>query len=312
MKPTCPLSFSKNVQFLESIDTSKIERLYQKKLNLSVIEEFKSVKKINFYRSVDSDLKFFSPMTIGSQSFYETLQGLEWYYLDEKYEYEYVRNWIKPSCLVLEVGCGKGSLARFLNLKSYVGLEYSENAKRIAEKDNVKVLNKTIQEHSMNRTCSYDVVCAFQVLEHVDNVHNFVRESVSCLKKNGLLIYSVPSADSFVALAKNNPLNMPPHHLTWWSDKSLQYLENIFPLELLELHHEPLAEIHFRWYISVLVLEALKQKLNTQCSLIDFTFKGQLLSKIAEVVSALISDGLANTKMRPIGHSVIAVYRKTS
>ncbi|MGV2387332.1 MAG UNVERIFIED_CONTAM: hypothetical protein LVR29_00250 [Microcystis novacekii LVE1205-3] len=48
-------------------------------------------------------------MITGSENFYEKLQVFDWYYLEEKNEYDYASQFIKPSDSVLEIGCGKGS-----------------------------------------------------------------------------------------------------------------------------------------------------------------------------------------------------------
>ena len=57
------------------------------------------------------------------------MQNLEWYYMDEKDEYDYAKNFIKESDLVLEIGCGKGAFAQKISTKKYVGLEFSRKAK---------------------------------------------------------------------------------------------------------------------------------------------------------------------------------------
>ena len=42
----------------------------------------------------------------------------------------------------------------------------------------------------------------------------------------------MPSDDSFLALSVNN-LNMPPHHITRWSDQALRNLTKLLNVELV-------------------------------------------------------------------------------
>jgi 2-polyprenyl-3-methyl-5-hydroxy-6-metoxy-1,4-benzoquinol methylase len=78
-----------------------------------------------------------------------------------------------------------------------VGLEFSRKAKEIAFSNGIIIENESIQSHSVAHPAKYDVVCAFQVLEHVSEIRSFIESSIKALKPGGLLIYSIPSADSF-------------------------------------------------------------------------------------------------------------------
>jgi hypothetical protein len=69
--------------------------MYAKFLKSDISKEFGDVKKIGYYQCIDSDLRFFYPMVTGSENFYEHLQKIEWYYMDEKDEYDYAKNFIK-------------------------------------------------------------------------------------------------------------------------------------------------------------------------------------------------------------------------
>ena len=41
----------------------------------------------------------------------------------------------------------------------------------------------------------YDIVCAFQVVEHLPEIMPFVLAAMSCVKKDGILIVSVPNRE---------------------------------------------------------------------------------------------------------------------
>jgi SAM-dependent methyltransferase len=232
--------------------------------------------------------------------------------MDDKEEYDYACRYIKDNDIILEVGCGKGAFSRKIQTSSYTGLEFSKDAIEIASKASIKIINQSVEIHSNSHLESYDVVCSFQVLEHVSNPKSFIESCLKCLKKGGLLIISVPSDDSFIGSLKNNVLNMPPHHVTRWSDKALQYVADRFCLKLIDIHHEKLADIHRRLYARELVIKSLDNlwKNNQSYSLVDSSTNYQVKSKISKVIAAFISAGLTDDRIKPIGHSVTVVYQK--
>jgi 2-polyprenyl-3-methyl-5-hydroxy-6-metoxy-1,4-benzoquinol methylase len=312
MKITCPLSNSTNLSLIEEVSTKDLNKKYQKMLGADISEEFGQTEKIGFYQCLDSDLRFFYPTITASESFYEKLQKFDWYYLDEKEEYNYASQYIKSSHSVLEIGSGKGAFAQKIASQNYVGLEFSQTAMELAKQNKITILNQSIQQHSVDFPETYDVVCAFQVLEHISDPNSFIDTSLKCLKPGGLLIYSVPSADSFISLAKNNILNMPPHHVTWWSDKSLEYIGQKYNLKFIEVHHEKLSNLHKQWYASTLASISLYELLNISQGnlLIEKRLIHKILSKLASLIGRMLTLGLKDDRILPFGHSVTGVYQK--
>ncbi len=151
----------------------------------------------------------------------------------------------------------------------------------MAARYKIHILNQTIQERAIENSNKYDVVCSFQVLEHVSDVHSFIESSLNCLNPKGYLIYSVSSADSFVTLVQNGILNIPPHHVTWWSDKALFNISDLFGMKLINIYHENLQEIHKDWYASTIAMLALNNFLGRNHSLIDRSLEARFLSKVA-------------------------------
>ncbi|NJM65394.1 MAG: class I SAM-dependent methyltransferase [Acaryochloris sp. RU_4_1] len=309
-KVLCPLNGEFDTTLVESLKTSDITALYQKQLSIDVSSEFGSVQEISLYHCLKSDLKFFYPLISGSESFYEKLQRIDWYYLDEKYEYYYAQKFIRKTDHVLEIGCGNGLFAKQISVEKYRGIEFSQKAKLDAGSLGIEVLNESIQVHVKSYSSVYDVVCAFQVLEHVTEITSFIESSLLCLKPGGFLIYSVPSADSFLSAAKNNILNMPPHHVSWWSDKALTYISQRFELEIVDIKHERLADIHKKSYLAYIVLESLSKKLNFHFSLVNRSWTYRFFAKLSEMIATFLIEGMNVPEMLPNGHSVIAVYRK--
>ena len=306
----CPLSKSTRLTVLEKIQTSDLVRMYNKWLDGDISQEFGTIDEIGFYHCADCDLKFFSPAIGGSERFYERLQKFDWYYKDSKTEYDYARQFVKSSDLLLEIGCGKGAFAQQISTKTYVGLELSQKAIEAARENGVDANRETIQDHARNHSAKYDVVCAFQVLEHITDTCSFIDASLTCLRRGGLLIYSVPSSDSFVSFLSNPLTNMPPHHLTWWSDRCLENIAKIFHIELLHLKHEILQSHNKQLYAYAIIMASLEDIFGVRPSLIQRSLKQKGIRKVASLGARILKRGLVDYRLLPRGHTVTVVYRK--
>lgn len=308
----CPLCGSTVPNLLEKVSVSGLVSLYKDILGVAVSDEFSGGRELIYYSCSLCDLRFFHPLLTGSEGFYESLQKLDWYYLSDKEEYDFARRFVGQESKVLEVGCGRGAFAKKIPTSDYTGLEFSSKARDMGAKEGVKILNETVQEHAARAQERYDVVCSFQVLEHVSDVKGFLAGSLKCLKPGGLYIIAVPSEDSFVSTVTNSALNMPPHHVTRWTDKGLRSIAEIFKLQIVELRHEDLSDIHREWYRATMVLNRLNRALKRRQRLLDISLFGKVLAKVAHIIAthtALFANGAG---VRPRGHSVVAVYRKPS
>jgi SAM-dependent methyltransferase len=152
-----------------------------------------------------------------------------------------------------------------------------------------------IGDHAKDRPAAYDVITAFQVLEHIANPLPFLGDCITALKPGGLLIIAVPNNDAFIRFA-DLPLNQPPHHVGLWSPKSLAALEQLLPIRLDAITEEPLRELD--WYIAVMEDRYLPVG-KLQRSLYHRLGGHKIVRRFVEENRETIS-----------GHTVIAKYRK--
>ena len=244
----------------------------------------------------------------GDDAFYNALNSLPWYYFDEKHEYHYAKTFITPESKVLEVGCGKAAFADFLPHKEqYVGLEFSTQAKEMAAKRGITIQNIPIEQYCTQHREEFDVSCSFQVLEHISDPHSFLRAQIACLKaiRGGdtlkhpsRLIIAVPSEDSFLRYCVNGILNMPPHHISRFSDKTLQHIAKIFNLHLIDLYHEPVQPEHIEFYKST-----MWSRIFLPTPLIDRGILRKFINK-----AGVLGKKLIQIPPNAYGHTVVAVY----
>jgi SAM-dependent methyltransferase len=304
----CPLCKSEKTHLLEEIPAHLLADAYRRIFGYAPTNEFANVPAIAYRHCGKCDLRFFYPPVAGGESLYDALRARmgSLYYMQEKPEYDVARRWINEGEAVLDVGCGVGAFAAAIPNARYTGLELNSGAIAEAKRVDREVIQDTIEEHSAKHRSQYDVVCSFQVLEHVSDVHGFLAGCLRTLKTGGMLITCVPSFDSFLRFQPNALLNLPPHHLSHWSDRCLGNVDQLFPLRLEAIEHELLADIHRDSYAATLVTMAIRRAPR----LLDTSMSNRLIMRVCGRIGRVLSRGLQVETMRPRGHSVLAIHRK--
>jgi SAM-dependent methyltransferase len=309
MSVECPLCLSRNNRSIELLEPDLLPLLYKRRFRMDVPEG--KGQRIELRVCYNCDLQFYHPMVVGEEKFYESLQRFDWYYLTEKEEYDIAARHVTDDSSLLEVGVGYGEFAKRIKTKSYVGLELSDSAVATARRRGLRVYKSSVEAYAAKHKEEYDVVCAFQVLEHMASPRSFIEASLKCLKPGGRLIQSVPSENSFMRYEVNNILNMPPHHATRWTDSALRKLGELFELTVLEIRHDTLSERHLRPYAITQIRKLLNRICGRQHRLLDPQF-AKLPARVAvRGLSFLPEMYLRFKRSRPAGHSVTAVYVKT-
>ena len=304
---TCILCNSIETVAVEALDTQLLSDLYKKRAGINV-GHFFTQKQISLCQCNNCHLLFYSPIILGDGKFYEDLQSYEGYYLEEKYDYVEAQKYISGADEVLEVGCGAGFFSNFIQPKSYIGLEFNDKAIQLAREKGLEVKKQSLAEHALQNAEKYDVVCFFQVLEHVDNPSLFLQDALKCLKKGGKLIFAVPAEDSFISQQVNFYLNMPPHHVSRWKDSVFTKIAELFGIKKLQVVHEPLLAIHREFYHKVKIYNYLRNTFKKPFRSLDNTFSFTILYTVATILAKTKRLSSKNTSYQ--GQSVIVVYEK--
>lgn len=128
---------------------------------------------------------------------------------------------------LLDVGCGTGGFVAAARGRGYDahGIDFSAKAIEAgARAFGIDTIGQMTPSEARARfgDNSFDVVTAFEVLEHMDDVGAFVRDLMALLGPGGRLIMSVPNRERRPRLL--NEGDLPPHHFTRWNETSMRAL----------------------------------------------------------------------------------------
>jgi len=234
------------VTFVENFKAEEIVNCYIK-MGLKV-NRFFPEENIQLYKCDQTGYRFYYPFNaIGDAKFYEDLSISRKNYYSERWEHSRALRFIEKNENVLEVGTGFGAFLNLLKIKGIKanGLELNGVAVKNCRDQGLNVENKLIQDDALENSGQYDVVCYFQVLEHITDVGSFLKASVDLLKVGGRLMIGVPNNNPYLFINdRMHTLNLPPHHAGLWNKNSLENLQKIFPLKKIHLEFEPLEEAY--------------------------------------------------------------------
>lgn len=247
-----PLVATSITRLLETFQVAELIEDWQTAFGIDISSELNGIGEISLYHCEVSQLDFFTPASAaGSSQLYRELQKFDWFYMEEKWEFEEAIKDLRDSRKILEVGCGPGFFVEKATKKlgecSVKGIELSDSTVQRALQRNLPVERVDLRELAA-RGEVFDAVCGFQVLEHVSQPCELIKAMVQVLAPGGKLMLCVPNKDSFLR-HQYNLLDMPPHHMTRWNVTSFRFLEGLFPLRISRVSFEPLARYHIYGYV---------------------------------------------------------------
>jgi SAM-dependent methyltransferase len=249
---------------LRKVPARIVQDAYRREFGYDSEREFAGVDEILLLECPVTQLKFFYPPTLaGHEELYRRLETFPWNYKNQKWEHDVAFGELQQGVQILDVGCGRGAFLERCTVHfgaTTTGLEFNESAAAFGRERGINILTESIDEHLEDHSAHYDIVTSFQVLEHVATPAPFLRSCIKLLRPGGTLMLGVPNNDSFLGVAEQNWLNMPPHHMTLWTRSSLEYLPQLLELRHVWTRSEPLKEIE--WYQSVYERRHLKGRLH--------------------------------------------------
>jgi 2-polyprenyl-3-methyl-5-hydroxy-6-metoxy-1,4-benzoquinol methylase len=178
----------------------------------------------------------------GNYGEYVTAQDMKFEHF--RWRMERMRPYLKGGRL-LDVGCSCGYFLQVAASEGYdvEGLEFSPSA--IVAANPVirpRIRQKSVDDLVRGDPGRYDVVTAFDLIEHLDQPKDFLKTVCRLLSSEGRLALSTPNARHFLRFLMGSrwPMLQPMQHLTIFSQKALHRAleETGFEIILSESTHK--------------------------------------------------------------------------
>ena len=154
---------------------------------------------------------------------------------------------------LLDIGCGAGHY--LLEMKDLgwntTGVELTPSACDAAKQANLNVFQGTLEDYHFENDC-FDIVRMSDVLEHVPNPHETLKEIYRILKPNGYLELTLPNLDAWTFELFGEywfPLEIP-RHLFHHTPESIK--------QLAHQHHFKVSQCHIWSHKEVDVIPSLQ------------------------------------------------------
>lgn len=157
-----------------------------------------------------------------------------WYRARRKILAELIRREAQPpaNAQILEIGCGTGHNLAMLGGFGHVdGLELDEEARALSEKRlGRKVMSSPLPELAEVPDRHYDLIGAFDVIEHIENDEAALASIATKLRPEGKFVMAVPAHQWM--WSAHDVVN---HHKRRYSKRALRTLVEGSPLELVKI-----------------------------------------------------------------------------
>lgn len=175
--------------------------------------------------------------------------------------YDVLKSYSGSNTKLIEIGAGNGAFIKrvsenIISKENILCTEFSEYGIKQIEELGVKCYSKDIRDISDAELVeTIDVICMFQVLEHMDRLDVLFQKLNKLMKVGGSLFIAVPNAKRIEFNELNGALlEMPPNHIGRWNKVCFEEIGNLYgfhvedyAIEEFDLKSMALQFIYYRF-----------------------------------------------------------------
>ena len=144
-----------------------------------------------------------------------------------------------PRGVLMEIGSGFGTFAALAQTSGgftrVFAVEANPEMAEACRARGLEVINKRIEDLG-DEVAAVDIAVAFEVVEHLFEPRQFLRQCARLMKPGGLLVLSCPNGQGFdIALLGSVSLAIDPEHVNLFNPQSLPLLVESCGFEVLEV-----------------------------------------------------------------------------
>jgi len=172
---------------------------------------------------------------------YKNTNSATWQYKDSiRRDWILAENWLKRcgGDKILDVGCWDGNfLANLIGQWEKFGIEINEEAIVRAKGAGVKIAATNIYQSEKSLNSFFDVVTAFDIIEHVDDPQNFLAQLIQYTRPGGYILIGTGNTDAWQwKLAKSRYWYCwPAEHISFVNKTWFEYQAHNLLFEILDM-----------------------------------------------------------------------------
>jgi hypothetical protein len=110
-------------------------------------------------------------------------------------------------------------------------------------------------------------------------------------KKGGYLIIAAPNNEGFIKSVSNFCLNLLPHHVLHWTEKSLAFLSDKYNLDIEVVYRELVSSTQREsWYATIINFN-INKLIHRNIRILDSCFFSKILCGVANIVAKVVKNG---------------------
>jgi 2-polyprenyl-3-methyl-5-hydroxy-6-metoxy-1,4-benzoquinol methylase len=242
---------------------------------------------------------FSNPYIAGDERFYgltHVPSGYPTWKWEFQLTYDALNDCSTSDINLLEIGAGDGAFVRrisdnILPKENILCVEFSEYGRHHIEKFGVKCLSEDVRNLSNPELEeSIDVVCMFQVLEHMDKLEVLFQKLNWLMKRGGSLFIAVPNPSRIEFNELNGALlDMPPNHIGRWNKKCFEEIgsQNGFHIEDYKVEESSFTSMA-RQFIYYRSLQNSQQNGSFENKILKI--KNRYLLRIMEMIGKVVNS----------------------
>jgi SAM-dependent methyltransferase len=194
----------------------------------------------------DCEFAFSVPFTAGDAEFYE-LVSPNTNYPGRKWEFDRTIHALRTLDVtlmnIIEIGAGNGMFLRMLRNEGcpserLFATEFSSAGRAAIERLGIRCTDRDVRRFESE--CKFDVVCMFQVLEHLDDYCGLFKALDRLTSPGSHLFVAVPYGEWIFRNEMHGLLlDVPPNHISRWWPRSFECLAARFDWTLERCELEP-------------------------------------------------------------------------
>jgi SAM-dependent methyltransferase len=161
-----------------------------------------------------------------------------------KQRIKFLNKYVSDSSVLVEIGCAYGYFLNLLKdeVKWHKGFDVSKDSIDYAKKEfGINATSGDFLDDKELKPSSVDLICMWDLIEHLGEPHMHIAKASQLLKKGGVLSLTTGDISSWVARRRGANWRMihPPTHIHYFSPESIEQLLQRYGMKISKIRYKP-------------------------------------------------------------------------